>query len=1005
MEDLPDSISENSRINLSRNTPIAFVVGVSGFLGSHVAHQLLNKGIQVIGVDNFSSGKREHIEELSKNSHFHLLTTSIAAPLFASNTLVSLALPRLDYGFFLIDEMSNGENLETGLLNFLYFIQKQAGGVDKSREKIKRKSAKVLVKSPKIVMSSSILLYNSDLNDKEKRLKQAEILFAKFSKENELNARIIRLATLYGPRMHFRISDPLVKLIQQSMADKLEGTGSGTEFVTQAVYVDDAAEVLVKSVLAGSTANKIYDCLRPHPVYIAELKQLLIDPLWFEEKGFKPTLLPEWFSPNLSKTIRELSWHPKTSFQDGLQETVKYFKAHDEIRKEVETEKNSPFEEVKRWSFNNPLFDGEETLGKKGEVVEVNNEDFEQLSREDYREQKRGLGGWLGVLILTGVIIGGLVLPVFQLVYGGVMIKYNLQKSSEELERGEFETAFSHLDAANAGIKEARGLFSSLAIVQRLGIFEKQISGMQQMIDIVDEGVEGIHHATEGTRALFQTTKYLSGEASGDVRPYYEKAQLELDQAEKKLEHVNTGLGREDVRANIPDFLDSRVEDMKLRINHYSELVEKAKAAAFLLPSMTALDGKKSYLVLLQNNLELRAGGGFIGSYAKITFEKGRVADVKVDDIYTIDGQLKDVIEPPIELKNDLGQTRWYLRDSNSEPDFPTSARQAELFYRRETGEVVSGVIALNLSASAKLLDAVGGVDLPEYGESVNGGNLFEKTVTKAEGGFFPGSQAKKNYLTALQSQLFNKIFYLSKQNWPGIIQAVGQSLEQKQMMVYLGDPLLFSYALSENWGGVLPRGSAKVEGTTKDFISIVEANFGANKANYYLERKVNLETIIGKEGDVSHKLVINYKNKSSANVFPGGRYKNRFKIYLPLGSKLNKFLYGEADLTGQAVSFTDYGRTGYSVLLELAPEEQKNVVIEYTLNDKLSFKDNQAVYRLDFIKQSGWLSDSLEWKLNYPLNMFVQNGGENSSRAEQQLNFTSDLSTDRAFQITFTKR
>src|SRR5690606_36797856 len=105
------------------------------------------------------------------------------------------------------------------------------------------------------------------------------------------------------------------------------------------------------------------------------------------------------------------------------------------------------------------------------------------------------------------------------------------------------------------------------------------------------------------------------------------------------------------------------------------------------------------------------------------------------------------------------------------------------------------------------------------YGESVNGANLFERVVSHAEVGFFPGSQAKKNYLTSLQNQMFNKIFYLSKQNWPAIIQAIARSLEQKHMLVYLEDPALFSSLASSNWSGVFPRQGERKEGETSDFL------------------------------------------------------------------------------------------------------------------------------------------------------------------------------------------
>ena len=180
-----------------------------------------------------------------------------------------------------------------------------------------------------------------------------------------------------------------------------------------------------------------------------------------------------------------------------------------------------------------------------------------------------------------------------------------------------------------------------------------------------------------------------------------------------------------------------------------------------LLPKLVALDGTKNYLILLQNNMELRPAGGFIGSFAKVAFENGKLKKLEVNDIYAIDGQLGFHVEPPKEIKEDLGQKDWFLRDSNWESDFPTSARQAQWFYTKETGERVEGVVAIDISAMEGLLSSIGGVELADYKEKITSENLFEKAVTHAELSFFPGTQAKKSFLTALTNAVFEKIFFL----------------------------------------------------------------------------------------------------------------------------------------------------------------------------------------------------------------------------------------------------
>ena len=95
MGETADSIINKNSILLSRNTPVALVVGAAGFLGSNLVDHLLEKNIQVIGVDNYSTGKRENLSEASKNKNFHEITES------AQN--LRLELQRLDYLVFIAE--------------------------------------------------------------------------------------------------------------------------------------------------------------------------------------------------------------------------------------------------------------------------------------------------------------------------------------------------------------------------------------------------------------------------------------------------------------------------------------------------------------------------------------------------------------------------------------------------------------------------------------------------------------------------------------------------------------------------------------------------------------------------------------------------------------------------------------------------------------------------------------------------------------------------------------
>lgn len=1019
MEESANSINRVSRILVSRNAPIAFVVGVAGFLGSNLADQLLEKSIQVIGIDDFSEGSKRNLEKAIRDKNFHLINESIYSSEFAPNREVMIKLPRVDYAFFVADREEPSKLFSLGIQNFLEFIRKtrdeiNSGGGKREGESEKSESegerrpktsiakgeeeARSAMEKPRVVLVSSINLYDNKLEYRDKLLKEAEINFAKYVKHYKINARVVRLAPVFGPRMSFKSNDPVAELIQAALTEDLSDKQSSLDFSSRSIFVDDAVHLIIKSVLIGGTANKIYDGALIEPIKVGEIKQILLDPLWHEQKNFKATELPPWYTPNLEKTARELSWRPKTPIIAALKRTIAYFKENDI---EVERQEKHNFDKnVKGWSFKNY----EE--GKGAEDGGLKMEDGGRGPEVDDGRggrKRRGFGKRIGGFLVFCLIVFGLVYPIGSLVAGGLLVRYHLKESKVALEEGNFDRATSEINSAKKTLGDSKEVIGSLKILERLGVLNNQIANLEQVVELGEEGIDGMAHATEGSKALFQTTKIISGESGEEPKPLYEKAQTELQVASQIIAKVKAKLDEGKYAEQYPGFIKDRITDLNSKLDLYANLVEKARVASYLMPEVTAIDGKKSYLVLLQNNLELRPTGGFIGSYGKFDFESGRLKGIKVDDIYSLDGGLKEVIEPPVEIKTDLGVNRWYLRDSNFDPDFPTSARQSEFFYKKEAGETVNGVIALDLTASGKLLSAVGGLDLPEYSEHIDSDNLFEKAISHAEAGFFPGSQAKKNYLVSLQTQLFNKVFYLSKQNWPAIIDAMSKSLEQKHLLVYLEDPAVFSYLASANWSGVFPRAAKESEGQTNDFISVVEANLGANKANYYLTRKYNLQTAFGKEGQINHKLKIDYTNSSPSDVFPAGKYRDRARIYLPQGVKINRALWGETDITNKMSAFTDYGRAGYAVLLELMPGEQKALIIDYNLGIPLKFKDESVSYNLNILKQPGTGQDSFDWKLNYPINFEVKSGqGVNTA---QELDIATDLLTDRVFQFQVTKK
>lgn len=975
MDESAVNIRRNTRILLARNTPVALIVGAASFFGSHLVDKLLLKDIQVIGVDDLTDGKKENLTQAIGNKNFHLMIESIEN--------LDLQVDRLDYVV-----ITPRENLN----------------IKKALEPFNKLKYRIL-------LISSVELYDEEeLADGLKWLKKVEADFAKTTKEDNLNARILRLGPIYGPRMSFdflKKPDVVIRLIQQSLTENLQKDVS-LEFSSRAIFIDDACDLAIKCILAGATSQKIFDGVLFAPIKVSEIKQVLLDPIWYENKNFKPTELPPWPTPNLEKTIRFLNWHPRSGLVESLRKTLSYFK--DNELKVPKLEDIPVSSALKKEDLS------EEWKKKKmGELETLRQAEGKEKSEKNSKEPKNspGMTGsknkWLkkgtGILTLAALIFVfyALIWPLIEMGWGMVTFRSKLTEAVANLDRGEFEQSLSSVEQASNGVKQAKAVFYSLEPLQQIGLLRPQFEQGERLANLATLSVDSAQKTILGVEALYKSLKSVTGELTESPADYFTASNTYLATADEDLSKAEALIKSQDFGSNLPQLLKARVSALSDRLGSYSSLVKKARAISTLLPEAVALDGKKDYLVILQNNNELRPAGGFIGSFAKVSFEAGKLKKMEVNDTYAIDGQLNMHVEPPKEIKEDLGQKDFFLRDSNWEPDFPTSARQVQWFYTKETGERVEGIVALDISAMEDLLSTLGPLDLPDYNEKVSADNLFEKAISHAEVNFFPGTQAKKSFLTALTTGLFNKLFFLSNQNWPGIVTSLGRSLETKHMSIYLNDPKLFSYIISQNWGGVLPRPTDLTNGSVLDFLAPVEANLGANKANYYLDRSYNLETEIGRNGEVNQRLRVAYTNRSPSDVFPAGTYKNGMRVYLPAGTKLSKALWGEQDITNNISSFADYGRTGYSFLIELAPKEQKTLVLDYTPPLKLSFVDNKATYRLDVVKQAGTLQDPFVWNVTYPINMRLSSN-QAQALSPQEQTIRTDLSTDRTFKLEFNR-
>lgn len=442
-------------------------------------------------------------------------------------------------------------------------------------------------------------------------------------------------------------------------------------------------------------------------------------------------------------------------------------------------------------------------------------------------------------------------------------------------------------------------------------------------------------------------------------------------------------------------------------------------------PDLLGFNGKKTYMVLFQNNMELRPGGGFIGSYGILSLDKGKVLDFKIYDVYDADGQLKGHIEPPFAIRRYLGSVHWYLRESNFDIDYINNAVSAARFLSLEKGQAVNGVIAVDVSFVKNILSSMGKIYVSEYNENVTSDNLFQLTESHAEKNFFPGSTQKKDFLRALFAAMQANISSNKNISYLSLAEAVGDSINQKHVLFAFDNSSIQNLFTVNGWSSSLWDDRKKEENTINDFLGISEANLGINKANFFIKRSVSQIVNIDDKGGVSSSVTVAYKNTDTTGTWPGGNYKNYLRFVLPLGSQITGIkINGQDKSTIDAITnpqvyenknfspsqkleiekYEQNGKTVYGFLVTVPLNELVTVTLNYSLPGQISVDYPVLNYSLRLFKQPGTDEYPYDFSLTYPsgFKLYSATDGEDNGG---RLVYSTNLNSDKDLRISLVKK
>jgi hypothetical protein len=342
------------------------------------------------------------------------------------------------------------------------------------------------------------------------------------------------------------------------------------------------------------------------------------------------------------------------------------------------------------------------------------------------------------------------------------------------------------------------------------------------------------------------------------------------------------------------------------------------------------------YLVLFQNQRELRPTGGFLGSFAEVELGwGGRITSIQVEtNIYRRDKAYAASLqrEAPEPIREFLGEQPWALRDSNWALDFPEAAQMVSWFYAHEGGREVDGVIALDARLLERLLALTGPITLTDYDVNLDKETVVEALMTEIEQDYWldathTAENQPKTVLADLLPILLAKVRALPEQT---LLQEVVRAFAAKEVLVYLRDQALGQAFSAANWDGHLAT-------TAEDFLYVNEANLtpvngitrevGA-KSSWSIDRTVKL--IRTNAGQGSHRTLMLSREHLGANAWPDGPNSSYLRVAVPSGATLISASRNGQDITSEVRFSLEAGKSVFGLWSRLAPGQKEELRLDY---------------------------------------------------------------------------
>lgn len=571
---------------------------------------------------------------------------------------------------------------------------------------------------------------------------------------------------------------------------------------------------------------------------------------------------------------------------------------------------------------------------------------------------------WIGIL---GMVIVVLINALNSFGRGKLIISDVARSSTgiyqSMMQAGE-EAGKSNFDAAKILIDEAQK--SADEIDKKLWFLSQSLNPQKITEYIIKTGNELIN--------IIQIAKEIGSNFMAQESPINALNRLEISYknfsenitlARSAIKNIDTSI--------LPQNITDKIKKLSSQIDKMAGLTPETPAFIQGISSLLGTNKKHTALILLQNDSESRPTGGFIGSILFAEMENGKM-NLSFQDVYDIDRGFKGNIEPPDEIKSLTD--KWFFRDSNYSPDFPTSAQKAIWFYQQEKGIKADTVIAINQSILQKFLAITGPITVPGLAHPLDQNNyqtvisyIVEAKITVP----YEPKKVLKDFIEAFQKEFFKM------KDSRAAVKILLQEIAANNILAYsdIG-------SIEDLFKFIGMDGRIINTAQNEDYLAVIATSIAGNKSDAYISQDISHTTLIASNGEIidevalsrtdnfsreTEQKIINTLRDFGYNDVPSwileifGRSQNKsiFRIYVPSGSEL-------IDSSGQIKNIktiydSTLNKTYFSFAMNVHPGQTRTAFLRYRLAFRLT-PAPVASYRLITQRQPGFIQTNFTKKL-----------------------------------------